>query len=67
MLVKYNSNNTVPKKLPISINPNNKILPNDGSKGLSGNLPTPIKALKTSLTTEKDLISKHHCAHKSKT
>lgn len=67
MLVKYNSNNTVPKKLPISINPNNKILPNVGSKGLSGNLPTPIRALKTSLTTEENLVCKHHSAHKSKT
>ena len=63
MLVKYNSNNTVPKKLPISINPNNKILPNVGSKGLSGNLPTPIRDLKTSLI-KKLPCHKHYSCHK---
>lgn len=62
-----NINNIVPKKLPINKNPNVSIFNRVGSGGSSGNLPTPINALSTSLTTEEHLIRKHHCSHKGKT
>ena len=48
-LVKNNSPKTVPKKLKINRNPKLNMFKSDGSNGLSGNLPTPINALKTSL------------------
>lgn len=51
--VMNNKEATANRKLPISKNPNTRILKRDNSKDSSGNLPTPIRALRTSFITKK--------------
>ena len=49
------------KKAPMSINPNINILKREGSNSSSGNLPTPMRALSTSLIkTSKSSVTLLH-------
>ena len=48
-----NKEATANRKLPMSKNPNTRIFKRDSSNDSSGNLPTPIRALRTSLITKK--------------
>jgi len=56
-----NKDATANRKQPININPNRSIVPRVGSIGSSGNLPTPMRALSTSLIkTSKSSVTLLH-------
>lgn len=63
ILVRNNRPKIVPKKPKSNRNPKLNMFKSDGSNGLSGNLPTPINALKTSLIKNVS-CHKHYTCHK---